>query len=734
MQATSPALRPSGPRRCPWGVRLTALVAVALLLTSALAYFGSGSLSSASSSGCSYAPITSSWLSQQAQAWSSAPPRPLASSALLSSASYGTLEEPWNSLAAVETELAMLKASGVQVVRIDLNYAPWLDQNATTIAEVGQIVASIRADGLQLMIADSASESYWHHPMPWDAFSAAWVSRVTTIAALYHPDYYEVVKEPGWYYPMLQGFPESPTVQSLPEWTSVTEQLIAAVRSVSPETSIGVAVPASTLYGSTTELSFTYLAAAEKMAGLDFIGFDIYGVCDFEDTLRFLQQEGTGGKQVWVPEAWSTSGSGVEDPSRASLDVQWARVLYEFLAMIDARGVALFYTDAMASYSSPPQTASGLVSFYQGRTPVFYEVQNLTSANRRLTFAITAFVEPSWCSPPELNGTSVPSGGVASLPVGVYSVLAPLCGGEAFVGWSSTGEVSIGSFSSSLSTILVRGPGTVRALYALPDSTAIALEIAPVPCNGSSISIGGQTGDAGSWVPLETGTYSVSATSCAGLTALSWAVGGNVTLSSNGQVLVTGPGWIEAVYSPPAPGPLLLSLPSSQGYAVVLAAALAVLVGLAVVGLDRSGGRRGRASRVRIRERTPASSPVPTRPRVPGLRLAFLGWIAQLLITALWLLLSLVLWDRGYVIGGQSALFYLLAGIEVPLLLFLVLYLAWTRVVRPLRKGEGPLALGPLWWLGAVELFAGLGVAGALYLLSYRVVKKSAKEPAKTPS
>ncbi len=733
MDATSPVVRPTGPRPSPWGVGVTALVAVALLLTSAVAFYGSGSLPS-SSSGCSYAPITSSWLSQQAQAWSSAPPRPLASSALLSSASYGTLEEPWNSLAAVETELAMLKASGVQVVRIDLNYAPWLDQNASVIAEVGQIVTSIRADGLQLMIADSASESYWHHPMSWDAFSAAWVSRVSTLAALYHPDYYEVVKEPGWYYPMLQGFPESPTVQSLPEWTSLTEQLIAAVRSVSPQTAIGVAVPASTLYGSTTELSFTYLAAAEKMAGLDFIGFDIYGVCDFEDTLRFLQQEGSGGKQVWVPEAWSTSGSGVEDPSRASLDVQWAEVLYEFLATIDARGVALFYTDAMASYSTPPQTASGLVSFYQGRTPVFYEVQNLTSANRRLTFSISALSQPSSCGPPMLNGSSVPFGGVASLPVGVYSVLAPSCGGEPFVGWSSAGEVTIGSFSPSLSTITVRGPGTVRALYALPGSVAIALEIAPVPCNTSRISIGAQSGGAGSWVPLQTGTYSIAATGCAGLPDLSWSVGGNVTMSSSGQVLVTGPGWIEAVYAPSAPGPLILSLPSAQGYVVILAAALAILVALAVIVLDRSWGGKRRASRMRFRDGAPAPAPAPSRPHIPGSRMALLGWVAQLSVTALWLVLSLFLWDRGYVIGGQSALFYFLTGIEVPLLLFLLLHLAWSRVVRPLRKGEGSLALRALRWLGVVEVFAGMGIAGALYVLSYRAAKKDHQGPARKPS
>lgn len=711
--------KPSAVRGTSAAVFLACLLAVTGLGSLVAAVAQPGSAAQLFPSNCSYQPISTAWLSQEESTWAMAKAVPLATAAVLSTASYGNPESSGSSLAAIQADLAMLRAAGAQVIRIDLNYQPWLEHDTSLILELSSVIHTIRTDGLQLMIADSASETYRHSPLPWAAFEAAWVSRVGNLAALFHPDYYIVVKEPGWYYPMIQGFPVDPTIESVASWTSLTQTLVETVRAASALTEVGVAVAASALYVGHPSGAFSYLEAMRQLPGLDFLGFDVYGVCDLENTVTFLHDQGSGGKQVWLPEAWSIAGSEVFDPTRSAIDVQWARALYDFLDYVGARGVGIFYTDALASYSPPPSGSSALVSYYSNRTPVFYALQNLTRMRSVLGFPVGVGANPAGCQGPSVNGTTPPTGSSVPLPVGEFSLNAASCGGLAFQVWTTAGAVNVSNPSSSSPTLSVRGPGNVTAVYTITPSVGVAVVLAPVSCGSSAPTIGGSTVPGGSSIALDTGDYPVTVATCEGEAGALLLSEGN--LSVNGGVLtVRGPGVLEVVFLPPNPGPNVISLPQGDGDAVVAFAVGSFIAVLAVSVLDHR--KRNRSRKVPAGGRPSAPTTVLEQ---AARRWASAAFAAQAVAAALFGLLTLALASTAYIVGGTPGTFLLFAIVAIDLLLASLLVLAWTRSVGPIRRGDFDSVLRPTRWLCVVGMTAGLFVTGFLYGQTYRTARRA---------
>ena len=298
-------------------------------------------------------------------------------SAVLSTASYDNLEH--NSFAVIQANLNMLKDSGVGSIRIDLGFDPWLSNNQTAISEVGSIMNMIRADGLRLIIADGAAETYRQHKLDWAQFQSAWIQRVKTIASLYKPDYYIVVKEPGWYVPMVSDARTNPTFQSVSSWTNLTASLAAAVCSVSPNTQVGIAVAADSL---SKQPAFyrPYLNAADQMSSVSFLGFDIYDPLGFNATQDYAHAN-TPAKPLWIAEAWSEP-SPPTNPAMENSDAVWIQALYYFAqSQIHASMIIPFYDLAFAQYAQLSGSVVPSVSFFDQRTPVFYEYQRIIQSN-----------------------------------------------------------------------------------------------------------------------------------------------------------------------------------------------------------------------------------------------------------------------------------------------------------------------------------------------------------------
>ena len=288
--------------------------------------------------------------------------------------SYGL--PSYNTQAVQDADLGMLLSTGASCIRTDIGYDPWLLNKASSIALVDNVVGQIRSAPRCLIIADAAAESYRAAPIPWDQFKTAWVQRAQTIAQRYQPDYYIVVKEPRWYIPMISDATTNPQVSDPGQWVALTQTLMSAVTAVSPKTSIGVSVDANTLTTKFGPEYVSFLQGVTTLTGLSFIGFDVYSSSDQSAAQGYLSQYGSGGKGIWVSEAWSASGPSIYNPSNAQSDATWMNSVYQFAVGINAEFLIPFFTDLFASYTWDTST-SDIVANYNTRQPVFYAYQSI---------------------------------------------------------------------------------------------------------------------------------------------------------------------------------------------------------------------------------------------------------------------------------------------------------------------------------------------------------------------
>jgi hypothetical protein len=277
----------------------------------------------------------------------------------------------------IQADLDMLSQLGAGAIRVDMGFDPFLGGNAAQIQLDDQVVSQIRSMGKTFVLADAAAEVYRNYPIPSSQFAQAWVSRVETLAARYHPDYYIVVKEPGWYYPMMSDYPSNPAIYSPQVWQNLTIALASAVLSVSPNTKVGISVSADQLQYTNIQ-QYVYLAS--KIPQISFIGIDVYSSpYDYSHASSYLKQYGTNGKSVWIAETWSADGTGVYNQANSQTDAEWAKVIYYYCqSQIHCSSLAPFYTDLFAQYSDVVATNP---SFYSTRTPVATAFQQIIAAN-----------------------------------------------------------------------------------------------------------------------------------------------------------------------------------------------------------------------------------------------------------------------------------------------------------------------------------------------------------------
>ncbi|MDA4131774.1 MAG: hypothetical protein OK454_01435 [Thaumarchaeota archaeon] len=290
------------------------------------------------------------------------------------SASYGI--PSYKNTAVQQADLSMLTSTGAQCVRVDVDYAPWLPGgNASLIQLLTSVAKDVRSQGRCLIISDAGSESYRNGGcLDWAQFKVAWVQRVSALATLFHPKYYIVIKEPGWYVPMVCDAATNPLFQSVNDWLGLTQNLTNAVLTASPSTQVGVAIAAGYTTANPT-FYIQYLNEAQMLSGISFIGFDIYSQSDQATVEHFLYNYPPS-KPIWIAEAWSNPAPTTQ--AQAQSDAQWMKSFYSYAQSIKAKMLIPFYTDLFSGYTVPT-TSSALITFYHGRTPVYTEFHNVVA-------------------------------------------------------------------------------------------------------------------------------------------------------------------------------------------------------------------------------------------------------------------------------------------------------------------------------------------------------------------
>jgi hypothetical protein len=319
--------------------------------------------------------LTESWVDKELQAWQPTQNSSIIFGNRLGAVSYSNVMQSYNDIGVIDAELNGSIQLGVKVVRIDLNYDPFLQNNTDAIGKYDHVIQQIKLNGMKVMIADSAAESYWNNKLSWNDFVTAIKSREAFLSARYLPDYYIVIKEPGWYYGMINYLDWPQVTTSATDWIQLADSLAQIVKNNSIHTEVGVSVSADSLYhekGSlTTQRDF--LVGCSMLNDIDLLGYDIYTVLAFNDTQTFLHNYPTTGKENWILETWSGGDSEIFNVSRSTLDVKFMQLIYDFALKFNMTGIIPFYSSLFFSYETLPTNTKDLLEFYQNRTDCFRE-------------------------------------------------------------------------------------------------------------------------------------------------------------------------------------------------------------------------------------------------------------------------------------------------------------------------------------------------------------------------
>ncbi len=328
-----------------------------------------------------------SWLSQHAAEWKPSSNASIGWSVYVYDAGYDYVETLPQS--EIQADLNMALSSGASCIRIDVGYDAWLTNNVTAQKIIENLVSQIKADGKCFVLGDASAENYRSSPLPVSQFVTAWESRVQTLASILKPNYYFVINEIGWYYPMIQGATltgvacalsaSCTAAHNITNWINLAQTLSGIVKSVSPSTKVGVEIEGGLGANEITPYT-TFLQDCANMANISVIGYDQYGTQDLLTDVTVNNGVSTS-KPVWITQTWSTdvqpsTGAMImNNPDRASLDAYWIQVEYYYaLTQLHASVIEPFYTNNFAQY-----TNSSALPNYSLRTPVFYEFQHLAT-------------------------------------------------------------------------------------------------------------------------------------------------------------------------------------------------------------------------------------------------------------------------------------------------------------------------------------------------------------------
>ena len=172
-----------------------------------------------------------------------------------------------------------------------------------------QYLTALRATDAELFLSDSFSSQYLltkaslYESIAWDEFAELHTARIRRYAEELQPAAYEVVSEPSVYqqYSGLEEVDDQDEDEYLENWVAHTEELVAAVEEVSPETLIGVSL------WMTDDFDKEYYQRVLEIDGIDFVGVRMYQLSNFDQLTEDLAELGHPqdyGKQLWIVETW----------------------------------------------------------------------------------------------------------------------------------------------------------------------------------------------------------------------------------------------------------------------------------------------------------------------------------------------------------------------------------------------------------------------------------------------
>ncbi len=326
------------------------MLATSIAIIAILILFVSSKAPKELSGTCSGAPLqykspceqANAWLDKKLIEWKPAAYRPMKFGTLFPPLSYGG-EMYQDNTNFSDIYMSGLKDLNLDVLRIDIYYDAWLNNDARHIGTTGNIISHIKDNGYKLMIVNIGAERYEKNPVTWETYRKSMLEMVEKFTTEYKPEYYIIVAEP-----VTRSYggnhAETSEPVSTDEWISFTNEACNLVKSINPETKVGI---------STTPFEDEYFTKAAKIDCLDIAGINVYDIYGLEksrmtELLALAKKEG---KEAWILETWLDWKPSTGKPWKKELDAKWINATAYYAQKNNLDGYMVFFTRHFFSYS-----------------------------------------------------------------------------------------------------------------------------------------------------------------------------------------------------------------------------------------------------------------------------------------------------------------------------------------------------------------------------------------------
>lgn len=299
------------------------------------------------------------WLDQKLIEWKPSAYRPMKFGTLFPPLSY-TGEMYQDNTNFSDNYLSALKNLSLDILRIDLYYDAWLNNDAKHIKTAGEIISHIKNNGYELAIVNIGAKQYETKPVSWATYRKATLDIIKNFTKEYKPEYYEVVDEPATFSRGGNHEQISESV-SADEWVNLTDEACNLVKSINPQTKVAVG---------TTPFEEEYFRKMIKLGCVDIVGintYDPYGIEKSKATelLALAKKEG---KEAWMLETWLYYLPSTGMPWKKELDAKWINATVYYAQRNNFGGYMTFFTRHFFSYSDKQ---------FEGYTPAFYAYKDI---------------------------------------------------------------------------------------------------------------------------------------------------------------------------------------------------------------------------------------------------------------------------------------------------------------------------------------------------------------------
>lgn len=262
----------------------------------------------------------------------------------------------------LKEQLKIIEETGVDIIRIDINYEAWMTNDLDNIKRHDNIIKQIRNDGKKLMLADRGATSFTKNKVTWEYFKQQHLKHTRIFMKRYKPDYYVVVKEPIWYTdfdPMIY----TDTTPAM--WYELALEACNIVEEINPETKCAVAVYPS------GQQEKEFFALSANISNLDIMGVDCYSESDLMIVKNDLMPLVPKNIEIWMLESWNGGGSSYLQPWKKEEDAEWIKKSIYYSQINNFNGYIIYYPLHFSSYTK----LRGID--WSQRTPAFYIYQEV---------------------------------------------------------------------------------------------------------------------------------------------------------------------------------------------------------------------------------------------------------------------------------------------------------------------------------------------------------------------